>query len=225
MIRRSESPVRHDLVWLTTAGAEAATAVLPPADQTLVRHWLALRRPLIRTRLRPADPAGWLPLGLSLPPSQGKRRLALCVPPEGVDRISAPPRLAAVIDSAPSDWQGWLTRLEQDALSVHIVLRVFGSLAWQYLTGEIYLSEGSDIDLLWSAKDPIQLRTGLDLLQSWERLSGLRADGEVLLPTGAIAWRELANTPAQVLVKDEQRVTLQPLSLIHATLALQAAHR
>ena len=225
MIRRFEFPVRHDLVWLTTAGAEAATTALPPADQVLVKTWLAIDRPLIRTRLRPGDPSGWLSLGLPLPPSQGKRRLALCVPPEGVDRTSPPPRLAAVVDSAPSHWQGWLTRLEQEAVSAQIVLRVFGSLAWQYLTGETYLSEGSDIDLLWSSKDPIQLRTGLDLLQSWERESGLRADGEVLLPTGAVAWRELADSPTRVLVKDERTVTLQPLSVIRASLALQAAHR
>jgi phosphoribosyl-dephospho-CoA transferase len=218
-----ESPTRHDLIWLTPAGAAAATVDLAAAERGLVLDWLNSGRPLIHTRRRAGDPAGWLPLGLPLPPSLGKRRLALCVPPDGLERCSAPPLLATVIDCAPPAWREWLIRLEQGARNLQLCLRVFGSLAWQYLTGDTYLSESSDLDLLWSPVDQAQLQAGLALLQEWERKSGLRADGEVLLPVGAVAWRELASAPSHVLVKDAWAVTLRPLSTIHNTLLMQVA--
>jgi len=189
----------------------------------LLLDWLSHERPLIRTRIRPDDPPGWLPLGLPLPPSQGKRRLALCAPWDGLKSWSAPPLLLQVIDSAPPAWREGLIRLEQNARHLHLSLRVFGSLAWQYLTGESYLHESSDLDLLWSPADQTQLQAGLALLQMWERESGLRADGEVLLPAGAVAWRELANSPSRVLVKDEWQATLKPFATMRTALTIQVA--
>lgn len=223
MIRLAESPERHDLIWLTPAGVSSAVKMLDAADRELLWAWQRRGRPCIRTRHRPGVPAGWLPLGLPLPPSLGKRRLALCAAADGLDRWCAPPRLAEVIDSAPPAWREWLIRLEQSAQRIQLSLRVFGSLAWQYLTGETYLSESSDLDLLWAPADRLQLQAGLALLQAWERESGLRADGEVLLPAGAVAWRELSNAPSRVLVKAARAVTLQPLASIDAALALRAA--
>lgn len=225
MIRLAESPARHDLIWLTPAGAMAATSRLEPGDRILVRQWLGRGLPLIRTRTRSDDPPGWLPLGLPLPPSLGKRRLALSAPGRQIERWCAPPLLMEVIESAPAAWREALVSLEQGARQLHLTLRVFGSLAWQHLSGDTYLSEDSDLDLLWCPADQTQLQDGLALLQSWERKSGLRADGEVLLPQGGVAWRELASEPAQVLMKGERLVRLLPLSSIHATLATRIACR
>ena len=65
-----------------------------------------------------------------------------------------------------------------------IELRVFGSLAWQALSGLPYLTPQSDIDLIWHPRSLAQLQQGIALLASWELASGLRADGEVLFGGG-----------------------------------------
>ena len=91
--------------------------------------------------------------------------------------------------------------------------RVFGSLAWQYLTGEPYVSDRSDVDLLWRPSDIGELRQGMEMLLDWEGRFGLRVDGEIELPDGtAVAWRELAMGPRTVLVKATAGVALRPLA-------------
>jgi phosphoribosyl-dephospho-CoA transferase len=83
---------------------------------------------------------------------------------------------------------------------------VFGSLAWQALSGLPYLTPQSDIDLLWHPQSNAQLQQGIALLARWEQTSGLRADGEVLFGAGsAVSWREWATSKSgngqRVLVK------------------------
>lgn len=214
MTRLAESPSRHDLVWLTAAGAASVLNGLAAEERGEVVKWLRLGRPVIRTRDRPGEPPGRLCLGLPLPPDRGKRRLALSASRGGVAGWRPPPLLAEVIDSAPRSWREALLGLELKARALNLPLRVYGSLAWQYLGGEGYLRESSDLDLLWSPTDAAQLQAGLALLQAWEEGCGLRADGEVLLAVGAVSWRELAQAPARVLVKGQREVLLLPLASV-----------
>ena len=87
-----------------------------------------------------------------------------------------------------------------------IELRVFGSLAWQALSGLPYLTSQSDIDLLWHPKSRRQLQQGIELLACWEQTSGLRADGEVLFGgTSAVSWREWS----ALQTGDERRVMVK----------------
>ena len=70
-------------------------------------------------------------------------------------------------------------------------LRVFGSVAWEALTGLRYLTPASDIDLLWWPADAAQVAEVIALLRAWESGHGIRADGEVEFDDGtAVAWRE-----------------------------------
>jgi phosphoribosyl-dephospho-CoA transferase len=218
-----ESPARHDLVWLSAAGAAGAVAALGGRERMLLRTWLDHGRPVIRARSRCSDPLGWLSLGLPLPPGQGKRRLALNVPRHGLLQWRPPPRLAEVVPSAWPAWRAPLAALDRRARSLGLTLRVFGSLAWQHLTGERYLTETSDLDLLWCPADQRQLAAGLRMLSDWERHSRLRADGEVLLPGGAVAWRELAGAPAWVLIKGDREPMLWPLAQVGVRLPAEAA--
>ena len=69
----------------------------------------------------------------------------------------------------------------------------------------------SDIDLLWTAGSLDDVARGLAMLGAWEAQHALRADGELLLPDGdAVAWRELTRPVDRVLVKHQDRVSLQP---------------
>jgi phosphoribosyl-dephospho-CoA transferase len=148
-------------------------------------------------------------VGLALPPAQGKRRIALSVAADGIARHTLPLLLTDAIAHAPAAWQPSLEELDAAATRIDIELRVFGSLAWQALSGLEYMTGKSDIDLLWDPQSNEQLQHGIDLLQRWEQSSGLRADGEVMFGAGgAVSWREWATLKSG----DDQRVLVKRAS-------------
>jgi phosphoribosyl-dephospho-CoA transferase len=148
-------------------------------------------------------------VGLALPPAQGKRRIALSVAAHDIARYTPPLLLADAIAHAPAGWQPALAELEAAASNIDLELRVFGSLAWQALSGLPYLTAQSDIDLLWHPQSHAQLQQGIALLAHWERSSGLRADGEVLFGgNSAVSWREWATLKSG----DDQRVLVKRTS-------------
>jgi len=148
-------------------------------------------------------------VGLALPPVQGKRRIALSLVAHDIARYTQPLLLADAIAHAPAAWQPALSELDAAAMDIDIELRVFGSLAWQALSGIQYLTPQSDIDLLWHPLSNSQLQQGIALLARWEQSSGLRADGEVLFGgSSAVSWREWATLKSG----DDQRVLVKRAS-------------
>ncbi len=148
-------------------------------------------------------------MGLALPPAQGKCRIALSVAAHDITRYTPPLLLADAIAHAPAAWQPALAELHDAAINIDIELRVFGSLAWQALSGLQYLTPQSDIDLLWHPQSYTQLQHGIELLAHWEQASGLRADGEVLFGgSNAVSWREWATLKSD----DAQRVLVKRTS-------------
>ncbi len=157
-------------------------------------------------------------LGIALPLARGRARIAFIVGARAVVRVAQPLRLDEVIASAPRAWQTALhdlvSRGEYSGTSFH----VYGSLAWQHITGKACVTPDSDVDLLWAARDVSHIERTLVLLAKWERAwehaSGLRADGELrLLDGGACAWRELVSRPERVLVKTDDGVAMRPSPL------------
>ena len=145
-----------------------------------------------------------------MPPNEGKRRLRLTVPPDGIATCRPALRLSKILADVPADWQEPLQKLLTRAQSISLEPRVYGSLAWQTLTGLAYVTAGSDIDLLWQPRDRTRLETLLAVLQDWETGTGRRADGEIVLPDGtAVCWRELAGTGSRVLIKTPESVLLR----------------
>ena len=164
-----------------------------------VAAWLAADRPLVVARqpcgevISGSITVGTIATGLALPPVQGKRRIAFSVAAHDIARYTPPLRLADAIAHAPAAWQPALAELDAAAIHIDLELRVFGSLAWQALSGLPYMTLRSDIDLLWHPLSNAQLQQGIALLARWEQSSGLRADGEVLFGgNSAVSWREWA---------------------------------
>ena len=211
----NSNPSRHALAWIRPACRAAVAAQI--TDDTVHAHvtaWLAADRPLVVARQPCSDVSsdrisvGTIATGMALPPAQGKRRIALNVAAHDIDRYTLPLRLADAIAHAPSAWQPALAELEAAATGIGLELRVFGSLAWQALSGLPYLTPQSDIDLLWHPSSIAQLQQGIALLARWEYDNGLRADGEVLFGGNcAVSWREWATLKSaadqRVLVKRE----------------------
>jgi len=197
---------RHDVVWLE-AGPDDRIG-LDPADEDVrsrVREWIVARRPfVVRQQGAQVLRTGPVALGLPLPPNADKRRIALTVHRRMIRRVSRAPALADVVPHAPWHWRPPLARLHRRAEAIGITFRVFGSAAWQALTGVAYVTDASDVDLLWHPATPAQLTEGVAILDAWQRDSGIPADGEIIFgDDDAVAWREWRRhgDHAHVLVK------------------------
>ncbi len=182
-------PVRWDEILATHATLRAIPVVV---------DWVAAGHPLIARRPVCEDIAGLVPLGLPLPPSLGKQRLAVAVPPDAILSDAPPPLLSNALRSAPVAWQRTVAAL----IALDPETRCFGSLAWAYLTGLSYLSETSDLDVIWqvaNGDDAARLATSLVRIDTD---APMRLDGEIVTPTGlAVQWREFASDAPELLVK------------------------
>jgi phosphoribosyl-dephospho-CoA transferase len=206
---------RHDLVWLEPGSARAARALpLPPlsTDDALSRlaDWIDAGRPLVVAR-QPADlPPGRLRLGLPLPASQGKLRLAFDVPRAAVLRSAPPPPLAALADHLPRRWRGTLEALLACPAIRAADPRAFGSAGMQAVTGEDCVGDDSDLDLLLA---PASREAALAALATLSRIDGAglgpRLDGEIVDARGrATSWRELAGGASDILIKQFDAVAM-----------------
>ncbi len=202
-------PRRHDLVFVSRAGWHAALAARSDLSlDSLVALWVDRGWPLIGRRGVPGDLHG-VPLGLPLPPSAGKRRLAFVVQPEDVVSTAMPPALRVVSRAAPPLWWATLNRLEALAARHAVEVRVCGSLAWQALTGMDYVTERSDIDLLLHVRRDTDVYRLTADLASIETAAPMRLDGELIRDDGAaVNWRELHEGAHEVLVKTVRGVAL-----------------
>ncbi|KVL49049.1 malonate decarboxylase holo-[acyl-carrier-protein] synthase [Burkholderia territorii] len=208
----AEPPLRrHTLVTLTAAGWRAACARDPAlAADPLVQAWAAHGWPLIVRRASPDEAdARCVPLGLPLPPSAGKRRIALNVSADAVESVGPLPTLADVLVTAPDAWHATLRELDALGLRCGVQGRVFGSLAWQALTGERYVSASSDLDIVFPLPGAASLAVLLDGLAAIDARAPMRIDGELVRDDGAgVNWRELHARLPEVAVKTAIAVEL-----------------
>ncbi|MCJ2080836.1 malonate decarboxylase holo-[acyl-carrier-protein] synthase [Methylobacterium sp. J-090] len=199
-----EAPARHHMVRVDPASWRAHLAGRPDLEGLpLVADWAVRGWPLVVRR--PTGGESGIPLGLPLPPAEGKRRLSFLMEPSAILSTAPPPRLAAAASAAAAAWQPTLRRL----VDLDPETRTFGSLAWQHLTGLTYLSPTSDIDLLWHLDGSAErLLAGLAAI---DRDAPMRIDGECLGAGGmAVQWRELAEGTPEIMVKDARGVALMP---------------
>ncbi|MGU7842223.1 malonate decarboxylase holo-[acyl-carrier-protein] synthase [Burkholderia sp. AW33-5] len=208
----ADTPLRrHTLVTLTAAGWGAACARDPAlAADPLVQAWAARGWPLIVRRASPDEAdARRVPLGVPLPPSAGKRRIALNVAADAVESVGPLPTLADVLVAAPDAWHATLRELDALGTRCGVQGRVFGSLAWQALTGECYLSPSSDLDIVFPLPAAASLAALLDGLAALDARAPMRIDGELLRDDGAgVNWRELHARLPEVAVKTAVAVEL-----------------
>jgi phosphoribosyl-dephospho-CoA transferase len=202
---------RHTLVFIARG---AHGDVIASADDDRARAatagWLSRNRPLIvrRTESLRRDEVA---LGLPLPPSQGKRRIALWARRSAIDCAREPPSTVEIRDRLPVSWRILLSELDAAARAQQLTFRVVGSAMWQALTGLCYLTPDSDLDLLWRVEDVAAITPTCRLLATLERRLARRVDCELLFADGAVSWREWWTTPddARVLVKRIDRVRLE----------------
>jgi phosphoribosyl-dephospho-CoA transferase len=200
-----EAIERHTMVKVSAAGWAAVMKRYPElASEPIVAGWARAGHPLIVRRSACGDAVGMIPLGLPLPPSHGKRRIALSLPATDIVASAPPPLLANAAAAAPAAWDETIDLL----LKLLPGTRTYGSLAWQHLTGLPYLSDGSDLDLLWPLSSAAQARILPSDIARIAKRAPMRLDGEIVGPAGAVQWRELSGTDAdEIIVKSPAGVS------------------
>ncbi len=219
---------RHDLSYLRSGCHCRFLAGEPgPGWSAAIAAWIADERPLVVSRQ--GVRAGQVQLALTLPARLGRQRIACTVNREEV-LLTRPP--LAVGDCLPrlgSGARAVLADLDATIQASGARLGVFGSLAWEVLSGESYRHAESDIDLICDLRSHRQLDDSLHALSAASARMTCRLDGELRFPGGdAVAWRELAaccHRPAtQVLVKGLYEVKLKPVAALLDRLLAEPAH-
>jgi phosphoribosyl-dephospho-CoA transferase len=217
---------RHDLVWLSDHGWQAALNSAAPHCRYAIKLWQQAEWPAIVRRADTGTLDDEVCLGIALPPDPAdgsKKRIPLRAPVSDITKTTSPLCIDAAIAAAPAAWRAGLAALQQQAQKRDLSLRIYGSLALQTLTKQRYITAASDIDLLLIPATSGQLFAGLDLLASHAAV--LPLDGEIVFPSGqAVAWKEWRNATSassdmRVLVKGKQSVSLQNTAALLSTLA------
>lgn len=229
-------PARHDLIWLTPAGWTQALAGLDDAALALATRWRRGLPGIVRRR-EPGLPADTVCFGLPLPPDPvdgRKLRLALSVDMDGIRHRRTPLALMEILHNAAgfeevdrtTGWCAPFVALTDAMHDARLDCSVFGSLAMQILTGDAYVTPGSDIDVLLRPKTAPQLDAGLALLARHAPM--LPLDGEIVFPSGhAVAWKEWAmpgGDANRVLTKHVDAVALMRRDTLMAQFTGAAAH-
>ena len=213
------APRRHDLLRVAPdawASALAAAALdLPAGAAATVAGWAGRGWPVVRRRRLGGEPPDALPVGVPLPPSLGKLRVALLLPPDTGWCPVPPPGLADLRPAAPASWHPVLDGLSALGTALGVRPRPFGSALWGAVTGLPYLGPGSDLDLLWPVTEATALDALLDGLARLAAAGPVTLDGEILLPDGAgVQWRELLGARrgrgGTVLAKTAEGLSLRP---------------
>ena len=206
---------RHDLVWLHPDGWRRLRCSLPDAQRQAIDRWCSADWP-VTVRRQDADVGpDEACLGITMPRNDAagtRTRVSLCCRQADIQRAARPISLdaadVAILPQWVPAWQAWQRSVREAGLEV----RVFGSLALEVLTGQPYLTDRSDIDLLFFPNSLEQLRVGITLFATC--VEQLPLDGEIVFPSGrAVAWKEWRQGVSQhgrsrVLVKQIDRVSL-----------------
>ena len=213
----SQTAQRHQLI---VVDPRADFFILSPAiDKELIHEaimvWFEKGLPAIYAR-QSAENTDRINLGLSLILNHKKYRVALTVPASSILEQQALPNLLDMNDFFCHFYgiDGLITSLDDltkryEELSPMNFISVYGSFLFHYLSGEAYVNEHSDLDLLISYPG-CSLLTLNGLMAHLSKKMKRTIDGEIRFNSlGDIAIKEVLDVSAKkVLIKNQEGVDL-----------------
>jgi phosphoribosyl-dephospho-CoA transferase len=196
-VRRHELLRVHPTHW-------SAIAARAGVNGNLLHAWQSNDWPVMTRRYLPQDSPALIPVAVPMPPRDGCRRPGLTLQLHENDIVErvAPLPVAAGVSQAPVAWHATLHRLSELGGTLNCPAMLYGSLLWQSITQQAWLSMRSDLDVCWSVSSAAQARALVEALSDLDRDSPMRLDGELILPDGAgLSWREFAGNADQLLLK------------------------
>lgn len=211
---------RHDWVYLRE-GARPEFATADAGALAYARAWVGQGRPLVAARQNGSRDR--LALGLALPLAHAVRRLTCSVDRVQVDRSHGPLTVEEVAHVLSAGDGTTLRRFARSLAGRAAGLGVFGSTAWEAMSGLRHRHEDSDVDVVCDIASNAGLSACLAAIRDSTRETGARLDVEVRFPDGrAVSLRELdaacAGRAHHVLAKGERDAVLLPLHHLLASL-------
>jgi len=177
--------------------------------RAVFEEWISRSFPFVVKRPCVSDDGKSIHCGIPLPPSRGKLRLGYIVRRESVEAVFNPPSLKECLSAAPENIRDELERLNMTAEKYGFSPLVFGSLAWQSVTGENYLSENSDTDLIFKIESPGHFEMMGKVFEEEMAASALKYDVEIKMPDGnSFSWNEYRKGAEKILIKGNKGVWL-----------------
>lgn len=191
---------RQDLLLLNPT----AQLICNDEDKSKLCNWLQAERPVIVCR--PAVSEKGVHCAISLPLAEGKKGIAFIAPFNSVKQILSLPKL----QDSSKELTKYYPALPEKLYALNPY--IFGSFAWQLLSGENYLHNNSDLDLLFKPNTQAELT---ELLQDLARIDLPFLDIEIMLwNKRAFSYREYCRSNKDILIKSDQRVFLFPKRLL-----------
>jgi phosphoribosyl-dephospho-CoA transferase len=159
------------------------------------------------------DAGTQIAVGLTLPPPATRKRVSLVVPSTAILRQSDPPALSQALDTVDCRYKELVQRVLDICEDANVTPYVYGSALWQTVSKRTYMTDTSDLDVLFVCNKISNVHLLLERLVEYEG-SIPRLDGELVVPSGwAAAWREIAaagkaGEPGTVLAKSTYEVRL-----------------
>jgi phosphoribosyl-dephospho-CoA transferase len=188
---------RNGLVWLTAPGWHRVLAGYWDVQALgILRHWALRALPLVVCRQRVENFPPTISLGLPAPSVWDRRKLALEVALDEVERVGWFPTLEQLKQLEQFEqfepreaFAAAINEIRLNAAGFNGTIQVYGSFGWEALTDMIYVRPSSDLDLRVEVPDR-ETAVGVARALNALRLP-MRLDGELAFPDGsAIAWRE-----------------------------------
>jgi phosphoribosyl-dephospho-CoA transferase len=185
---------RNGLVWLTAPGWDRVLSGDWDAQALgILRHWALMALPLVVCRQRVENFPPTISLGLPAPSVWDRRKLALEVTPDEVDRVGRFPSFEQFerfkqFESCET-FIATINEIRSNAPGYEGSIEVYGSFGWETLMGMSYVRPSSDLDLRVAVPDRATAAAVARALNALQL--PIRVDGELAFPDGsAIAWRE-----------------------------------
>lgn len=175
-----------------------------------MKQWIAEGRAFVCPRQAPD--ANTMQLGLAFLDAGVKHRAFIQARYQDFLHEEPPHQLEDCLDLFSEREAVVLRKLVEKLKSVGIPLFVFGSVAWEKVSGASYRTEKSDLDILCDVTTMNDLRFVTEAFSEADYQLPFSIDGEIRFPEGrCVNWLELlavldCDAPVEVLVKDEMRV-------------------